>query len=196
MWRFSITLAERLASAHASIENEDKMTAQSKYALSYLDFSKEDSTVTYTGVALDGDNFDAQLVLAHNLRTATDNITIGARIKEEVTAQINGNAADAPTDVNAQRERKWLVRYKDTTQYYDAPSTAYPNPGYGKKFTLEVPTADLSLLPTGHSDVVDASASGLNAALTAYFAAFNAFQRSPYNGVAEVTELVAVGRNL
>jgi len=172
------------------------MAAQSNYELKYRDFSKEDSSVKYTSIPMDGDNYDAQLVLAHNLRTATDNITIGARIQEIVTSERNSSAAATPTDTNAQRERKWLVAYRDITQYYDAPSTAFPNAGYGKNFTLEVPTADLSLLPTGHSDTIDPDASGLASAITAYITAFEAFQKSPYNGDVEITEIVAVGRNL
>lgn len=172
------------------------MTAQSNYELRYQDFSKEESTVKYTSVKLDGDNYDAQIVLAHNLRTATDNITLGARIQETVVSERNNSAAATPTNTAAQRENKWLIAYRDVTQYYDAPSTAFPNAGYGKKFTLDVPTADLSLLPSGHSDTIDPAASGLPSAITAYITAFEAFQKSPYNGDVEITEIVAVGRNL
>lgn len=172
------------------------MSAQSSYSLKYQDFSKEKSTVTYTGVQLDGANYNAQLVLAHNLRSATNNITLGAMIEETVVSERLASDQPVPTDKSCQRERKWLIAFKDVTQYHDFPLTAFPNTGYGKKFTLDVPTADLELLPAGHSDVIDPGAAGLDAAITAYIAAFEAFQRSPYNGAVEITEIVAVGRNL
>lgn len=172
------------------------MAALSNYSLQYRDFSKEDSTVTYTGAQMDDANFAAQIILAHNLRSATDGITLGARQVERVVAQNLNSAQPTPTDKNAQRERKWLVVYKDTTQYYDSPSTAFPNTGYGKVHTVEVPTADLSLLTAAHSDRLDADDPGLPAAITAYITAFEAFQLSPYGGESEIIEMVAVGRNL
>lgn len=172
------------------------MAAQSNYSLRYMDFSKEESGVTFTGVALDGASYDAQVVLMHNLRSAVDGITLGARQQEKIVADTQNSSLDAPTDKNAQRERKWLVLYKDNTQYYDFPSTAFPNPGYGKKFTLDIPTADLSLLTAVHSDTLDADDPALPAAITAFITAFEAYQISPYNGAAEVLEITAVGRNL
>lgn len=172
------------------------MAGLGKYTLRYKDYSDEESSVGYNSVALDGTNFDAQLVLAHNLRTATDGITLGARIGETVTAEQIVLSAATPTDRNCQRERKWTVVYRDNTQYYDFPSTAFPNAGYGKKFTVDVPTADLSLLTAAHSDTLTAGDTALAAAITAYITAFEAFQVSPYGGAAVVEKLVAVGRNL
>ena len=172
------------------------MPAQSSYELRYKDFSKELSSVRYLSVQLDGTNYDAQLILAHNLRTATDNITLGARVEETVVSERIASALPAPSDKSAQRERKWLVRYRDNTQYYDFPSTAFPNTGYGKIFTLEIPTADQALLPAGNTDVINPTDAGIAAAITAWIAAFEAFARSPYNGAVVVEQLVMVGRNL
>lgn len=172
------------------------MSGQSSYQLKYKDFSKENSTVAFTGVQLDGDNYDAQLILAHDLRTATDAITLGARIEETVISERLASAAATPTDKSAQRERKWLVRYRDVTQYFDFPSTAFPNTGYGKTFTLDIPTADQSLLGAGNSDIINPTDAGIAAAITTWIAAFEAFQKSPYGGDVEVDQLVLVGRNL
>lgn len=172
------------------------MANQANYELRYQDFSKEESTVKFTSVEMDGGNYNAQMILAHDLRAAVDNITLGARVLETVISERKAETPAVPTDKNCQRERKWLVVFRDETQYFDFPSTVYPNPGHGKKFTLEIPTADNAMLPAGHSDHIDPDEAGVHANITAFVAAFEAFQKSPYGGDVEVIEIVQVGRNL
>jgi len=172
------------------------MPAQSTYELRYKDFSNEPSSVKFTSEQLDGANYNANMILAHDLRAATDNITIGARILETVVSERLASVQPPVTDKSAQRERKWLVRYHDDSQFLDAPANTVPNTGYGKVFTVEIPTADQSLLPAGNTDTIKPTDAGINAAIVTWIAAFEAFQRSPYNGAVEVDSLTLVGRNL
>lgn len=82
--------------------------------------------------------------------------------------------------VQAARESKWEVTYKDTTRYLDG-ANAIDNPGYGKLFTLELPTADRTLLDDNEEflDLTDAVVATAIAGLEPNI-------RSPYNRVAEV----------
>lgn len=179
-----------------TIIKELKMSGQSKYELRYQDFSKEESSVGFNGVQMNAGNYAAQMILAHDLRTAVNAITIGALIAEKVMAENFAYVIAVPTDKNAQRERKWLVAYKDGSQFSNSPTNTVNNPGYGKKFTVDIPTADLALLPDGHSDKIDPDDAGIATEITDFITAFEAYQRSPYGGVAVVTQIVAVGRNL
>lgn len=101
----------------------------------------------------------------------------------------------AVTDEEAARETKWLVTYRDTTQFLDVANTI-ANAGFGKLFNLEIGTAER----TGHlvagediADLTDVEVDALRDSL-------NANIRSPYNHTAnaptqEVLRIVYVGRN-
>lgn len=100
-----------------------------------------------------------------------------------------------PGDPTVQRERKWLGTYEDTTQNL---AVGVPNPGYLKKFTFEIPTADFGpdegdnprLLP--NQDVADLA----SPTIAAFITAFQAIARSPYGGETRVLSMQGVGRNL
>lgn len=121
--------------------------------------------------------------------------TIRGVIREVGFTKTFPESGAAVSDVEAQREDKWLVVYRDTTQFLDAANTI-ANAGYLKVFNFEIPTAEL----TGHlltnSDVMNiASGEGLTLANT-----IEANVRSPYNHTAnaptiEVLRIVHVGRN-
>jgi len=96
------------------------------------------------------------------------------------------------------REKKWLVTYKDTTQYLDA-ANLISNPGYNKTFDFEIPCADWGLLPAG-TEILSLSVDpGL-----AFKTAVTPNLRSPHNraagaGVTPTVEVIQVkkaGRNL
>ena len=89
--------------------------------------------------------------------------------------------------------------YRDILEFLD-PVNAIGNPGFGKLFTAEIPTADASLTVAG-TDKADFS----DPAIIAFKAAFEANARSPYNQsnasglpgpFIEVVDMVLVGRNL
>ena len=101
----------------------------------------------------------------------------------------------AVADKEAQREEKWMVMYRDTTQFLDAANTI-ANPGYLKLFSLEVGTADLQKLDATAKDMADLT----DAEVAQLVTDFEANIRSPYNNSAqaptvEVVKIVHVGRN-
>jgi hypothetical protein len=111
------------------------------------------------------------------LRTAIDGITIGVMAGEALSVfetKLSSASAASPL---AQKGVKWTVGYADITAFFDDPVNAIPNAGYNKIFTQTIPTADLTLLPTGEEEL-DLTA---NPAL-AFVTAFENTARSPYGG--------------
>jgi len=103
-------------------------------------------------------NFTAQQGLISALFTAALDLTVGSQAATNILA-VSTVSSVVNTNPLAQRENKWLVRY------HDANST---------KFTVEIPTADLSLLDTG-TEFLDLA--GTEAA--AFVTAFEAVVKSP-----------------
>lgn len=102
----------------------------SKYDLAFRDYGKETSTVGVLGTTLTAANFDAQVALMAALRTAIEAMVVGETASRKIIALEEVISADPAASGLAQRENKWLVRYTDGTNV----------------FTLEIPTADLTLL--------------------------------------------------
>lgn len=96
-------------------------------------------------------NIVAQLGKVSALNTAVLAITKGAQAATNVLAVSTQSAVEV-TDPLAQRENKWLVRYHDTAS---------------TKFTVEIPTADLSLLDTG-TEFLDLTQTDVAAFVTAF----------------------------
>lgn len=100
--------------------------------------------------------------------------------------------------VQAARESKWEVTYRDTTQFLDG-TNSIDNPGYGQLFTLELPTADRTLLDDNEEylDLTDTVVATAIAGLEPNI-------RSPYNRAAElgvtptneIIQIKYVGRDL
>lgn len=126
-------------------------------------------------------------------RAATEAVTLGVVQREQLTA-FNSPLSNAyPTDPQAQRESKWLVTYADDTAFFDAPTNTIPNEGFGKKFQIEIPTANLTqTLLLGNTDQADLSAQ----AWIDWVLAFESVARSPHGGVPLVLDIRAVGRNI
>lgn len=130
------------------------------------------------------------------LRTAVEGLIIG-EIRNYGISTKYLDSADAVSNVQAARESKWLVTYRDTTlNLLTTPSLG--NPGYNKLFSFEIPTADRTLLPANSDelDLTDATVAPIVAALEANI-------RSPYNrgtaGASPTNEIVSikfVGRDL
>jgi len=80
-------------------------------------------------------NFVTQTGLVSSLLSAVLAITKGGQ-SGMATIAVSDVSTVAITDPLAQRENKWLVRYHDNID--------------GTKFSLEIPTADLTLLTTGN----------------------------------------------
>lgn len=157
-----------------------------------IDHNREKSTVQFYTGNVTATSLPGLLTQFGALRTAIEGITLGVVAQESLKVFDTKLANVPPTDENAQRERKWLVTYEDTTAFFDDPVNAIPNEGYRKVFTFEIPTAELvgRLLPNSdEADLADAN-------IASFVSAFEAVARSPYGGAVNVLSLRAVGRNL
>lgn len=126
----------------------------------------EKSTWSVWTANLTAANFTAQQGLISALYTAALDLTLGSQAATSELA-VSTQSSVENTNPLAQRENKWLVRYHDTA---------------GTKFTVEIPTADLSLLDTG-TEFLDLT--GTEAA--AFKTAFEAVVRSPDDPTLTVT---------
>jgi hypothetical protein len=145
---------------------------------SYLDFSNEKSAVGVPVTTLTAGNFTAEMANLVTLSAALAAVTLGNLVGFTVEAERLVNLGIAPVNVNAQREKKWLVRYHDATTL--------------TKYTAEIPCADLSILLAA-SDFAD-PASGPFVALKA---AWETVVRSPDdNNLTIFDSMQFVGRRL
>lgn len=97
-------------------------------------FPGEKASFEITTVDLTAGNVAAQVALLVTLWGAIDALLLGNIAKRSVVFASSAPDDTEVTDPLAQRENKWLVRYHDTS---------------GRKFRVELPTANLSLLATG-----------------------------------------------
>lgn len=153
------------------------------------DYSREKSGMSLNIGPLTAANFTAVRDAIDDLKAVMDNIALG-EIRRTNINEVFAESVAAVTDQNAQRERKWLVTYRDNTQYLDVGNTIN-NTGFGQVYNVEVPTAKLSLL-AGNSDELSLTATGVAAWVTA----FEAVQNSPTGGnEIEVLTIKHVGRS-
>lgn len=157
---------------------------------SFLDFDKEDASTSFWTGAVTAVSLPGLLTQFGALRTAIAGICIGTITDERLRVFETPLSNTPPSDPQAQRETKWFVDYEDSQQFFDPPVNAIPNAGYKKTFSIELPTADLSLL-TGNTSVLDITAG----AGATFKTAFEAIARSPYGGTVTVLEVRHVGRN-
>lgn len=151
----------------------------SRFAQTYIDFSGEKSTVDFPIRPMTAATIAAVLTELATLGTAIAGLSSGVLVKS-IATQDNTNLGGAlPTDPNAQRERKWLVRFQDLTTLR-----------YGQ---VEIPVAEVSstlLLPG--TDQADLSA----AEWVAFIGAFETTARSIDGNAVNVLTAKLVGRNL
>lgn len=100
-----------------------------KYTLKFWDYSKEGSTVSFYTDDITAGNLAAQTALNDALKSAIDALTVGNIAKETFLVLDDDNGQNYPSDVNAQRERKWLLHMVDSVT--------------GAAVTATIPTADL-----------------------------------------------------
>lgn len=143
------------------------------------DYSNEKSSFSVVSVTANAGNLAAQQTLAAALVGATVDLTIGEVTKQQMALVIL-DAPAIPTNVYAQREEKWLVKYQGDTS--------------GKLFSTEIAAPDLTDNLQLNSDAADLSSTDW----AAFIAAFEAYVRSPDNGTETVTVISAklVGRNI
>lgn len=150
-----------------------------RHSLTYVDYSNEKSSFGIAVAERDDTNFDAQVTLSDAFITATNGLTLGV-MEANAFSQGESDLGTAPGDVNAQRELKWLVRYEDATT--------------GKKYSIEIPTAELG---SGHLQANSDEANLADAEWVSWIAAFEAYAVAPDTGNA-VDVLLAkfVARNI
>lgn len=130
-----------------------------------------------------------------NLRTGIEGITLG-NVKVEYGQFTNTKyGADAPTDPNAQRERKWLVFAEDVTEFLDV-AQAVRNPNFRRVTHMEVPTA-MYVDSGGDSLLLEGTewADPADARIIAFTDAFEALIKSIAIGDLEVIGIKAVSVN-
>lgn len=163
---------------------------KNRSTFTYQDFDDETSTVSMSIGPLTAANFDAKRAAIDALATAAQGITLLEHRSTSNTENFAISAA-AVNDPNAQREKKWIVSYRDITQFLDVGNTIN-NVGFGGIFDLEWPGADLSLLTPGskYADLTDP-------AVAAFVTAFEAVQNSPTGGnEIAVVRIWHAGRNI
>lgn len=147
-----------------------------KYNLTYLDHDSERSNMGIGIVDLDVNNITAQLALLATLKAAVEAIVIGSLDKEQVIAVTTELAATPPASGLAQREAKWLVTGVDTQ---------------GLNCSIEIPTADLTLLAAGTKNLDLSAGTGL-----ALKDALDACWVSKIGNAVTVGRVIHVGRNI
>lgn len=112
-------------------------------------------------------NFVAVTGAVSTLFSAVLDITLGGQAGTRILAADTREAVNI-TNPQAQRENKWLVRYHDSA---------------GTKFSVEIPTADLSLLTEG-DEFLKLDDGG---PIAAFVTAFEAVAKSPDDPTLSVT---------
>lgn len=152
------------------------------------DFSNEKSRTTVWTVPVTAGNFTAQGGLLTGLVNAYEDISLGV-LAESGMQLVTRSSPTAPSDDEAQIETVWKIIYTDDQPFLDPGFDLVANPGYGKRFQLDWPTAlfDGMLLP--NSDEADLT----GAEMLAFVAAFEALVLSPYGGSTSVISINVSG---
>lgn len=147
---------------------------------SFLDYSGETSPVTIHHGAITPVNLAGFLTEFGQMRSAIDGISIGTIQKEKWVGDDTLLSNALPANAFAQRELKWLVRYRDTTS--------------NKIYNIEIPCAD----PTGRLVAGTDKADLTETNMAAFVTRFESFGRSPESDTHNVAvqEIILVGRNI
>lgn len=156
------------------------MTTQHYSMFTLLDASGEKSNTTIYNGAITPTSLAGFLTEFGQLRDAIDDITLGVIHKEAWIGDNTLLSQVLPTNAFAQREIKWLVRYRGNTSK--------------KIFTLTIPTAD----PTGRLVPGTDRADLTNPQMQTFVSRFEGFARTPDSDQETVTvmDITLVGRNI
>lgn len=158
-----------------------------------LDYSREKSSFSgftgeVTAVSLPG-----LLTEVGALRVAIEGITLGVVSDERLTVFDTNLSNTPPASPLAQVESCWLVTYEDDLAFFDDPVNAIPNEGFGRLFTMTIPTAEIA---TANRLIANTDQANLaEAGMAAFVTAFEQTYRSPYGGTVNVVRIDHVGRN-
>lgn len=146
-------------------------------SLTLIDASNEPTTTEINVGPITALTIVAFLAQFGDFKDATVAITLGNLKADRWTGDATAYNAAIPTDENAQRERKFLVNYQDTTTF--AP------------YRIEIGTADLEGRMIPGTDFVDLT----NTEIAAWITAFETVANSPEGHAVNVLSIQAVGRN-
>jgi len=150
--------------------------------ITYRDYSDELSTAQFNVSPITVGTIVALLVEFAALRAAVDGITLGVQAANAIVMDKTVVSAARPTSPVAQREMKWLVRYHGVDD--------------GKKWSVEIPTPDITLtdILIPGTDLADLT----QAQMAAFVTAFETTVRPPGNdtSLVVVDSVTLVGRNL
>lgn len=149
------------------------------WSMTLVDFSDEETTFGGNMDAITAVSIAGFLTQFGALTTATDNITIGNMRQTSWTGDRTKFDAAPPTDVNAQRERKFQVSYQGVTTF--------------SKYSLTIGTANLELVGLFGANVDEVDLTQTQ--IAAWITAFEAMAQTPEGEEPEVYAITAVGRN-
>lgn len=112
------------------------------------------------------------------LKTAMQDLSLGTMVGDSWTGDRTIYTGAAPTDVNAQRERKWRVDYEDTVNF--------------GKHQFEIPVALVEGQLVSNTDLANIETTEW----VAFITAFEAMVKSPDGNAVNVLGARLVGRNL
>jgi hypothetical protein len=151
---------------------------QHEFSLTFIDHSKEKSTAKgYMGAITVG-TIAGFLTQFAALKTAIQDLSLGALAADSWTGDRTVYSNAAPADVNAQRERKWRVDYEDTVNF--------------SKHQFEIPVALVTGQLVSNTDLANIE----TAEWVAFIAAFEAMCKSPDGNAVNVLGAHLVGRNI
>lgn len=154
------------------------MPSTGRLSVQYIDYDGEKSSVGMRVPLQTAANFDAQLAAVGQLVSAIGNITRGnLGTFDWLYSSLNDVARS--DDPQAQREQKWLVQYHDSVTL--------------KRYTLELPCADLDMLDP--YDREHAFIGGV-AFVDAFVTAFETYALTPDGNLPTVDEISFKGRNV
>lgn len=158
-----------------------------------IDYSRERASFSIATGDVTATSLPGLLTEVGALRSAVDGITLG-NVSDESLSVFNTNLSNTPaTSRLAQVESSWLVTYEDVTAFFDDPVNAIPNEGFGRLFTLTVPTAEVDVVGrlAPNSDHAVLTETGM----AAFKTALENTARTPYGGRIRVIDVMFVGRN-
>lgn len=162
--------------------------------LSIEDYGREIGKMSFYIPDLTGANFVATLASVDALVADIEPVILG-KVRTITVSMVDEHDAAPVTDEVAQRETKWFVALTDTTEFLDVGGTIN-NPGYLKKFNVEIPTAELDTHLVANTEIADLT----NGEMDALRDSLEATIKSPWNFVkatstVQVDQIVFVARN-
>lgn len=164
-----------------------------RIGFSMLDYSREKASFSFPTADITAGTLPGTLTEIGAFRSAVEGITLGV-VSDESLAVFNTNLSNTPpTNPLAQIESAWLVTYEDNLDFFDAPTNAIPNEGFGRLFTMTIPTAEIAaagrLAPNSDDAVMTETG------MAAFKTAFENSVHSPYGGTVAIISVKHVGRN-